>query len=69
MHVATVSWQKSSHLLFPSSPSPGSPSSYRMAENIDAQLKRMTEDLKEVIDHLNTSSGNQDNSDPVSETS
>ena len=39
---------------------------YQIAENIDAQLKRMTEDLKEVIDHLNTGAGSQDNTDPVS---
>lgn len=38
---------------------------YQIAENIDAQLKRMTEDLKEVIDHLNTTSGAQDSTDPV----
>ncbi|CAJ0926786.1 unnamed protein product, partial [Ranitomeya imitator] len=27
---------------------------YKLAENIDAQLKRMAQDLKDVIDHLNT---------------
>nr|7TBL_k2 Chain k2, NUP62 CCS2 [Homo sapiens]7TBM_k2 Chain k2, NUP62 CCS2 [Homo sapiens] len=27
---------------------------YKLAENIDAQLKRMAQDLKEVIEHLNT---------------
>nr|5C3L_C Chain C, Nucleoporin Nup62 [Xenopus laevis] len=30
---------------------------YKLAENIDAQLKRMAQDLKEVIEHLNTSAG------------
>lgn len=39
---------------------------YQMAENIDAQLKRMVNDLKEIVEHLNASSGNQDNTDPVS---
>ncbi|XP_067945469.1 nuclear pore glycoprotein p62-like [Watersipora subatra] len=38
---------------------------YQIAENIDAQLKRMTEDLKEVIDHLNMGTGSQDTSDPM----
>ena len=37
-----------------------------MAENIDAQLKRMVNDLKEIIDHLNTSGSTQDSNDPVS---
>ena len=40
-----------------------------MAESIDAQLKRMTDDLKEVIDHLNTGTGAGDkNKEPVSFT-
>ena len=39
---------------------------YKLAENIDAQLKRMASDLKEIVDHLNVSSGNTDSSDPVS---
>ncbi|WAR02400.1 NUP62-like protein [Mya arenaria] len=34
-------------------------------DNIDAQLKRMVQDLKEIIDHLNTSASTQDNNDPV----
>uniref|UniRef100_T1JM60 Nucleoporin NSP1-like C-terminal domain-containing protein n=1 Tax=Strigamia maritima TaxID=126957 RepID=T1JM60_STRMM len=38
---------------------------YQLAENIDAQMKRMAEDLKEIIDHVNTSNNNQDNTDPV----
>ena len=38
---------------------------YQLAENIDAQLKRMVQDLKEIIDHLNTTNSNQDNNDPV----
>lgn len=28
---------------------------YKLAENIDAQLKRMAQDLKDIIEHLNTS--------------
>ena len=39
---------------------------YQLADNIDAQLKRMVQDLKEIIDHLNTSSSQQDSTDPVS---
>uniref|UniRef100_UPI0035902BE3 nuclear pore glycoprotein p62 isoform X2 n=1 Tax=Myxine glutinosa TaxID=7769 RepID=UPI0035902BE3 len=38
---------------------------YKLAENIDAQLKRMSQDLKEVIDHLNTSSGPGETADPL----
>uniref|UniRef100_A0A1A8QR40 Nuclear pore glycoprotein p62 n=1 Tax=Nothobranchius rachovii TaxID=451742 RepID=A0A1A8QR40_9TELE len=38
---------------------------YKLAENIDAQLKRMSQDLKEIIEHLNTSSGPADTSDPL----
>lgn len=39
--------------------------SYKLAENIDAQLKRMAQDLKDIIEHLNTSGGPADTSDPV----
>ena len=40
---------------------------YKLAENIDAQLKRMASDLKEIVDHLNVSSNSSDSSaDPVS---
>ncbi|XP_028671816.1 nucleoporin 62 like [Erpetoichthys calabaricus] len=38
---------------------------YKLAENIDAQLKRMSQDLKEIIEHLNTASGPSDSSDPL----
>ncbi|XP_066505088.1 nucleoporin 62 like [Hoplias malabaricus] len=38
---------------------------YKLAENIDAQLKRMSQDLKEIIEHLNTSNGPADTSDPL----
>ncbi|XP_042196732.1 nucleoporin 62 like [Callorhinchus milii] len=38
---------------------------YKLAENIDAQLKRMAQDLKEIIQHLNTSSGCSEISDPL----
>ncbi|KAH0630731.1 hypothetical protein JD844_003914 [Phrynosoma platyrhinos] len=37
---------------------------YKLAENIDAQLKRMAQDLKDIIEHLNTSGGPADTSDP-----
>uniref|UniRef100_A0A672KWM5 Nuclear pore glycoprotein p62 n=1 Tax=Sinocyclocheilus grahami TaxID=75366 RepID=A0A672KWM5_SINGR len=38
---------------------------YKLAENVDAQLKRMSHDLKEIIEHLNTSSGPADTTDPL----
>ncbi|KAM4661832.1 nucleoporin-62 C-terminal-like protein isoform 1-T2 [Discoglossus pictus] len=38
---------------------------YKLAENIDAQLKRMAQDLKDVIEHLNTSAGPSDTSNPL----
>ncbi|NWQ87469.1 NUP62 protein, partial [Burhinus bistriatus] len=38
---------------------------YKLAENIDAQLKRMAQDLKDITEHLNTSRGPADTSDPV----
>lgn len=37
-----------------------------MAENMDTQLKQMSEDLKEIIEHLNETNRTQDISDPVS---
>lgn len=38
---------------------------YQMAENVDTQLKQMSEDLKEIIEHLNESNRNQDSNDPI----
>ncbi|OXU28446.1 hypothetical protein TSAR_016736 [Trichomalopsis sarcophagae] len=38
---------------------------YRLAENIDTQLKQMSEDLKEIIEHLNEANRAQDSSDPI----
>lgn len=40
---------------------------YQLAENLDAQLKRMSEDLKEVISHLNSGNRGADTSDPVAQ--
>jgi len=40
---------------------------YQLAENLDAQLKRMSEDLKEVISHLNAGNRATDISDPVAQ--
>ena len=38
-----------------------------MAENIDAQLKRMMQDIKDIISHINSSNVNLNESDhPVS---
>ena len=31
-----------------------------MAEDVDSQLKRMAEDLKEIIEQINTANSNQD---------
>ena len=39
-----------------------------MTENVDTQLKQMSEDLKEIIEHLNETNRTQDTSDPVSST-
>ncbi|XP_007507062.1 nuclear pore glycoprotein p62-like isoform X1 [Monodelphis domestica] len=38
---------------------------YKLAENIDAQLKRMAQDLKDIIEHLNMSGGPPDTNDPL----
>lgn len=38
---------------------------YQMAENMDTQLKQMSEDLKEIIEHLNETNRTQDTSDPI----
>nr|XP_025722383.1 nucleoporin-62 C-terminal-like protein [Callorhinus ursinus] len=38
---------------------------YKLAENIDAQLKRMAQDLKDIIEHLNTFGSPADTIDPV----
>ncbi|CAI9743494.1 Hypothetical predicted protein [Octopus vulgaris] len=38
---------------------------YQLAESIDGQLKRMVLDLKEIIDHLNTTNTSEENTDPV----
>lgn len=37
-----------------------------MAENLDSQLKQMSDDLKEVIEHLNEATKTQELQDPVS---
>ena len=38
---------------------------FQLAENLDGQLARMGDDLKEIISHLNTSTKTQDSKDPV----
>lgn len=38
---------------------------YLLVENLDTQLKQMSEDLKEVIDYLNEANKVQDNNDPI----
>jgi len=39
---------------------------YTLAENMDTQLQQMSEDLKEVIHHINDSNKTVDKADPVS---
>lgn len=39
---------------------------YQLAESLDAQLKRMGQDLKEIIDRINSSNAKPDPDDPVS---
>ncbi|XP_075986072.1 uncharacterized protein LOC142983118 isoform X2 [Anticarsia gemmatalis] len=38
---------------------------YTLAENLDTQLRQMSEDLKEVIEHLNETNRSQDSNDPI----
>ncbi|SPP73436.1 nuclear pore glycoprotein p62 [Drosophila guanche] len=38
---------------------------FLMVENLDTQLKQMSEDLKEIIDNLNEASKGQDHRDPI----
>lgn len=39
---------------------------YKLAKDIDGQLKQMVQDLKSIIDHLNTANTQQqDSDDPV----
>lgn len=38
---------------------------YKLAENVDSQLKRMASDLKEIVEHLNSGTSTQDNNDPL----
>lgn len=38
---------------------------YVLAENLDTQLRQMSEDLKEVIEHLNEANKVQDTTDPI----
>lgn len=40
---------------------------YQMAETIDSQLKRMVQDLKEIIEHMNTSNTPRDSTDPMTQ--
>lgn len=39
------------------------PARYNLAENIDGQLKTMVQDLREVVEHINSTStpGNENN--------
>lgn len=42
------------------------PSSYSLAESIDTQLKRVGQDLKDIIEQINTANVAQDDESPVS---
>lgn len=39
---------------------------YQFAEIIDSQLKQMSDDLKEIIEHINDSNKDEEISNPVS---
>ena len=39
----------------------------QLAENLDGQLTRMGEDLKEIISHLNSAARAEDSRDPVTQ--
>ena len=42
---------------------------FKMAEDVDSQLKRMAEDLKEIIEQMNASNSNQgQDQSPVSQS-
>ena len=38
---------------------------YSLAENMDAQLQRMGDDLREIIEHLNSANRSTNESDPI----
>ena len=38
---------------------------YSLAENLDAQLQRMGDDLREIIEHLNSANRNTNDQDPI----
>ena len=38
---------------------------YSLAENMDAQLQRMGDDLREIIEHLNSANRSANESDPI----
>ena len=38
---------------------------YSLAETLDAQLQRMSDDLREVIEHINSANKSQDESEPL----
>lgn len=43
-------------------------SRYHLAEKVDGQLKRMSEDIKKIIEHLNTAS-HEDENEPMQQIS
>ena len=56
MNVWGIDWTSRNSLIF----------SFKLAKDIDGQLKQMVQDLKSIIDHLNTANTQQqDNEDPV----
>ena len=40
--------------------------SYQLAESVDGQLRRMEQDLKEIIEQMNSSNATEDEDNPVS---
>ena len=56
MNVWGIDWTSQNSLIF----------SFKLTKDIDGQLKQMVQDLKSIIDHLNTANTQQqDNEDPV----
>ncbi len=40
---------------------------YQLAETLDAQLQRMSDDLREVIEHLNSANAEENRDEPVAQ--
>jgi nuclear pore complex protein Nup62 len=38
---------------------------YKLAETVDSQLKQMSSDLRQIVEHINASNSKQDSADPL----